>query len=322
MSRQEAYEQAAVCYRRAGLDLEAARCYRAAGAHRRAAEIYEAVGRHAEAAAAFADAGLAELGAWLLVHRAAQPTRARAVLGPEERESSRGAPLLGQGAWPRLEVRIGPDRDLHSILSAGSEYSIGRDPTADIMITDARVSWRHAVVRTEGNAWIFEDTSSANGSWVDHQDQRIMRQEIPPPILRVRLGSRADGPLLRFEYPTVTESDWGTVPGPPGLRRRLILARCNLAEGAPADDIRPVIADVCAALADPNIPADQVAEEWAVAVSETAARYDQGALVFAAAMRGGRYGAAQRWQSWSRRVLGTGIILPPPTVTARTTAAA
>ena len=53
-----------------------------------------------------------------------------------------------------------------------------------------------------------------------------------------------------------------------------------------------------------------MAEEWAVALSETAARYDQAALVFAAAVRGGRDGAAQRWNAWSRRVLDADLILP------------
>jgi hypothetical protein len=107
-------------------------------------------------------------------------------------------------------------------------------------------------------------------------------------------------------------------PGAPGqprladLRRELVLARCKIAEGAPADDIREVIAGTCAALADRGGRADQVAEEWAVAVSEAAARYDQAALVFAAAMRGGRYGAEQRWQAWSRRVLGADVIIPKP----------
>jgi hypothetical protein len=51
LSREEAYEQAAVWYRRAGYDLDAARCYQLAGAHRRAGEIYEAAGHYPEAAA-------------------------------------------------------------------------------------------------------------------------------------------------------------------------------------------------------------------------------------------------------------------------------
>jgi hypothetical protein len=186
VSAEESWEQAAVCYRRAGWDLEAARCYRLAGAHRRAAEIYEAAGRVEEAAAAYGDAGLPELGAWLLAHRAEAPEQARAMLQ--------------------------------------------------------------------------------------------------------RAGAAADGP---------------------DLRHRLILARCEIAEGAPAGVIRPVIADVCDLLTDRALRPDPVAEEWAVALCEAAARYDQAALVFAAAVRGGRYGAAQRWNAWSARVLDAEVILPP-----------
>jgi hypothetical protein len=200
LSREEAYEQAAVWYRRAGYDLDAARCYQLAGAHRRAGEIYEAAGHYPEAAASFADAGLPELGAWLLAHPAGQPARARALLAAPGGQSS-------------------------------------------------------AATRPE--------------------------------------------------------------PEAPGLRRRLVLARCEIAEGAAPEVIRPVITDVCADLEDPDVRSDQVTEEWAVALSEAAARYDQAALVFAAAVRGGRYGAGERWKAWSRDVLHADIILPPATAGTR-----
>jgi hypothetical protein len=184
VSREEAYDQAARCYRLAGYDLEAARCYRLAGSYRRAADIYQSAGLYAESAVAFREAGLPELGAWLLAHHAGLPAQARALLGQ-------------------------PD-------------------------------------------------------------------------------------------------------GEPGLRHRLILARCTIAEGAPGDSVRPVITDVCAVLADRSVVrVDPVAEDWAVALSEAAARYDQAALVFAAAVRGGRPGAAQRWNTWSKRVLDTEVNLPP-----------
>jgi hypothetical protein len=186
VTKTEAYEQAAVCYRRAGYDWDAARCYQLAGGHRRAAEIYESIGSYAEAAAAYRDAGLPALGAWLLAHRAGLPTEAQAMLGG--------------------------------------------------------------------------------------------------------LAARPDGAPLRH---------------------RLILARCAIAEGSQADVIVAVVAEVRAALEDRAVLADPVAEEWAVAVSEAAGRYDQAALVFAAAVRGGRYGAAQRWNTWSKRVLDTEVILPP-----------
>jgi hypothetical protein len=186
VNKAEAYEAAAVYYRRAGYDWDAARCYQLARVHRRAAEIYESIGSYPEAAAAYRDAGLPALGAWLLAHRAGQPAEARAMLG---------------------------------------------------------------------------------------------------------------------EPPATHDS----LP----LRYQLILARCAIAEGSPADVIVPAVTAVRAELADRAVFADQVAEEWAVAASEAAGRYDQAALVFAAAVRGGRYGAAGRWNTWSKRVLDTEVILPP-----------
>jgi hypothetical protein len=202
VTREEAYEQAAVWYRRAGYYLDAAHCYRLAGAHRRAAEIYQTLESYTEAAGSFADAGLPELGAWLLAHLAGQPARARALLGP--------APVMN--------------------------------------LADAAVA---------------SETSA----------------DLPQPSSN--------------------------------LRRRLVLARCEIAEGAAPDVIRPVVADVCTALADQSARPDQVTEEWAVALSVAAARYDQAALVFAAAVRGRRYGAELRWKAWSSDVLHAEIILPP-----------
>ncbi|WP_322752909.1 hypothetical protein [Frankia sp. Cas3] len=114
------------------------------------------------------------------------------------------------------------------------------------------------------------------------------------------------------------------------LLRRLVLARCDVADGLPDRHILPVLADVQAMLAEPPVtepawpaqsawpaqpawPANSASrriEEWAVALAEVAYRYDQVALVFAAAVRGRRTGAEQRWAAWSARVLHTELTLP------------
>jgi len=193
VTKTEAYENAAICYRRAGYEWDAARCYQLAGLHRLAGEIYESIGSYPEAAAAYRDARLPVLGAWLLAHRAGLPAEALARRG--------GLPARPEGA---------------------------------------------------------------------------------------------------------------------PLRHRLIFARCAIAEGSPADVLAAVVAEVRAALEDRAVVADPVTEDWAVAVSEAAGRYDLAALVFAAAVRGGRYGAAQRWNTWSKRVLDTEITLPPAPMPAAT----
>ncbi|WP_322770570.1 hypothetical protein, partial [Frankia sp. Cr1] len=102
------------------------------------------------------------------------------------------------------------------------------------------------------------------------------------------------------------------------LLRRLVLARCDVADGLPDRHILPALADVQAMLAGPSVtepawPANSASrriEEWAVVLAEAAYRYDQVALVFAAAVRGRRAGAEQRWAEWSARVLHTELTLP------------
>ena len=107
----------------------------------------------------------------------------------------------------------------------------------------------------------------------------------------------------------------GTAPGPgkPGsvsspaaslpLPIRLILARCAITEGSPPQSIIEVIGDVCAELADSSIPYDRTMQAWAVALAEHVQRYDQAALIFAAAVRGRRPYAARYWNDWATRVL-------------------
>jgi hypothetical protein len=102
----------------------------------------------------------------------------------------------------------------------------------------------------------------------------------------------------------------GLEPVEQGLREQLVLARCELAEGAGPGAVLPVLRTVCDELAREQAPYDRFVEEWAVTLAECVHRYDQVALVFAAAVRGGRLGAERRWQDWASRVLGTQLCLP------------
>jgi ABC transport system ATP-binding/permease protein len=80
------------------------------------------------------------------------------------------------------------------LLQAGSAYRIGRDPQADIVVSDARVSWQHAVVERQGSGWQLQDAGSTNGTFVE--GQRV-RQVAITGTCTVRLGHPDDGPLLR-----------------------------------------------------------------------------------------------------------------------------
>ncbi len=64
------------------------------------------------------------------------------------------------------------------------------------MLTDSRVSWRHAVLRADGQSWVLEDLGSTNGTFVGAE--RTDRVDIRSNCV-VRLGNPDDGPVLRFE---------------------------------------------------------------------------------------------------------------------------
>jgi len=96
-------------------------------------------------------------------------------------------------AAPPLLVRT---RRSDHRLDGGAEYRIGRDPGADIVLEDSRVSWRHAVLRSDGQSWVLEDLGSTNGTYVG--TERTNRVDIRSNCV-VRLGNPEDGPVLRFE---------------------------------------------------------------------------------------------------------------------------
>jgi ABC transport system ATP-binding/permease protein len=99
---------------------------------------------------------------------------------------------------PAIVVRTqGSDRS----LQAGPAYSIGRNPESDIVVDESRVSWRHAVLRLEGNTWLLEDLGSTNGTFMGAQ--RVQRVEITADCV-VRLGHPEDGQRL-----------WCSVEAPP-----------------------------------------------------------------------------------------------------------
>jgi ABC-type multidrug transport system ATPase subunit/pSer/pThr/pTyr-binding forkhead associated (FHA) protein len=97
-------------------------------------------------------------------------------------------------------------------LDAGTEYHVGRNPSSDFELADARVSWDHAVIYTQGPVWVLEDRSSRNGTYLGAE--RITRHEITGPCV-VHFGNAQDGQVLRFELqpfeppPSTPGSGWG-----------------------------------------------------------------------------------------------------------------
>ncbi|WP_405819137.1 FHA domain-containing protein [Streptomyces sp. NBC_00838] len=80
-------------------------------------------------------------------------------------------------------------------LDQSRSYTLGRDPQGDLVIDDARVSWRHATISWGGRGWVIEDHGSTNGTYV--QGQRIHQMEIGPGTA-VHLGNATDGPRLNL----------------------------------------------------------------------------------------------------------------------------
>ncbi|MFJ2178328.1 FHA domain-containing protein [Streptomyces sp. NPDC087851] len=78
-------------------------------------------------------------------------------------------------------------------LDPSRSYTLGRDPQGDLVIDDARVSWRHATLRWGGRGWVIEDHGSTNGTYV--QGRRIQQMEIAAGSA-VHLGNATDGPRV------------------------------------------------------------------------------------------------------------------------------
>jgi hypothetical protein len=78
-------------------------------------------------------------------------------------------------------------------LDPSRPYTLGRDPQGDIVLDDARVSWRHATISWNGRSWAIEDHGSTNGTFV--QGQRIHQLELGPGAA-LHLGNATDGPRV------------------------------------------------------------------------------------------------------------------------------
>lgn len=82
-----------------------------------------------------------------------------------------GAPSAGaaSGSVHRLIVLTAADsgRPAGQALPLAAVSSIGRDLDNDIVLNDATVSGRHAVVSRRDGAWWVEDLGSTNGSWLN-----------------------------------------------------------------------------------------------------------------------------------------------------------
>ncbi len=68
---------------------------------------------------------------------------------------------------PKLVVNPSSPHRREVSLSRGAALTIGRDPTSDVVLPDAMVSRRHAVVEPRGGLFFLRDCGSANGCVVN-----------------------------------------------------------------------------------------------------------------------------------------------------------
>ncbi|MCB5168087.1 FHA domain-containing protein [Streptomyces bambusae] len=80
-------------------------------------------------------------------------------------------------------------------LDPSRSYTLGRDPQGDVVIDDARVSWRHATIGWTGSGWAIEDHGSTNGTYT--QGSRVQRLDLTAGTV-VHLGNATDGPRLNL----------------------------------------------------------------------------------------------------------------------------
>ena len=94
---------------------------------------------------------------------------------------------------PDAPVLVVKTQGSDQTLRAGAQYRIGRDPQSDIVVSDSRVSWKHAVLRADRDCWILEDQGSTNGTFLGAQ--RVNRIEITNNCV-LRLGHPESGPVM------------------------------------------------------------------------------------------------------------------------------
>ncbi|MFJ6867236.1 FHA domain-containing protein [Streptomyces termitum] len=111
-------------------------------------------------------------------------------------------------------------------LEPSRSYTLGRDPQGDLVIDDARVSWRHATISWNGRSWVMEDHGSTNGSFVG--GQRIQQLEVGPGTT-VHLGNPTDGPRLNLAAPAGAPAAQQAAP-----QAQAHAPQAHVPQGAPA----------------------------------------------------------------------------------------
>ena len=85
----------------------------------------------------------------------------------EERQIIDGV-LSGDGNSAMVFIHRGPARGARFLITAEGS-TIGRAPSNEIFLDDVTVSRAHATIKREGSEFIFTDSGSLNGSYINNQ---------------------------------------------------------------------------------------------------------------------------------------------------------
>ncbi|MFJ5831710.1 FHA domain-containing protein [Streptomyces sp. NPDC093089] len=133
-------------------------------------------------------------------------------------------------------------------MSPSRVYRIGRDPTSDVVLSDARASWHHAVLRAAGGHWILADEDSTNGTFADGL-RVTLPQEVGPGTV-VRFGHPEDGPRAVLSAGAPAPAPLPPPPPPPAAQAQAQAPDAAAARPVPPPE--PVVSAPLPPLAEPG----------------------------------------------------------------------
>lgn len=298
--------RAAAIYLDAGAPADAARCFAAAGEAPRAAAAYEEAGDYAAAVAQYVLAADPLNAGWLSVHCLADGAAARDMI----RAMPEVPPPPSLQTWQ--SVQTARMNEHWSITNYNYNHNRKSGPPDD----DGNAKYARLLVRMDELNAVQLNRSVTFEAAVEEliflirreKEQGIDDQDFNWAAAMRNLEKKYIAERGRLEKESENQRAVASVR----LLRRLVIARCDAADGLSHAHILPALAEAQSLLSRHEWPVDRRVEAWGVAVAESASRYDQVALVFAAAVRGRRIGAQARWRDWARRVLHTELTLPEP----------
>ena len=83
----------------------------------------------------------------------------------------------------------------HSVVLDRASTSIGRSPSQDVVLSDAFVSRRHAVIVRDGTAYTLIDQESSHGTFLNAE--RVQRMALKPgDVIELKPKSKANNVIL------------------------------------------------------------------------------------------------------------------------------